>query len=232
MWNDRALPQRSSASDRIVCLRPPDNFLNSWGQSPEGSAPQPSNSHIGDASRTTASESFSRTLDFLVPDALTTTRVLHHAPFRRILLLYDNSLNAEKTLELGLDVARRCKAKLLIVGVGPLPDRSHLSELHTVIEDTRIRLSRKFYEVRVNAMNEGLPVETLLALGDAAELALRNAKRFRASLIIVGTLEVSGPSPSGARSVAQEVSSRAHCPVLVASELREETRMDFASGER
>jgi len=216
MWNDRALPQRSSASIRIVCFRSPGNFLNSWVRSLEGSAAQPPRCHIGDANRTAASESFQTALNFLVADALTTNRVLHRAPFRRILLLYDSSLNAEKTLELGLDVARRFKAKLFIIGVAPLPDRPDSSELHTAIEDTPTLLSRKFYEVRLDAMNEGLCVETLLALGDAAELALHNAERFRASLIIVGTLEVSAPTPSGARPVADAVLSQAHCPVLVA----------------
>jgi nucleotide-binding universal stress UspA family protein len=215
MWNDRALPQQSAESDRGRCLCPPLNSLNSRPGFLGSSAPQPS-SHIDDASCTTTREESPRALGFLAPPALTTIRGLRNAPFRRILLLHDSSPGAEKVLDLGLDVARCFKAKLLILGVGPLPDGSDVSELHTAIEDLRVRLSRKFYEIRLSAMNEGLWVETMLALGDAAELTLRNAERFRASLIIVGTQAVSRLSASGMRSVPDAVSRRAHCPVLVA----------------
>jgi nucleotide-binding universal stress UspA family protein len=216
MWNDRALSRPSGASDLAACFRPPLNRLNSRPGHSGISAPEPSSDHGGDANRTTTSEESRRAVDSLTPAALTTIRGLHHALFRRILLLHDSSPGAEKVLDLALDVARYFKAKLLILGVGPLPDRSHVCELHTVVEDARVRLSRKFYEIRLSAMNEGLWVETMLALGDAAELTLRNAERFRASLIIVGTQEVSRLSASGMRSVPDAVSRRAHCPVLVA----------------
>jgi nucleotide-binding universal stress UspA family protein len=146
------------------------------------------------------------------------TRLSDHAPFRKILALYDGANGAERApaLELGLDVARCFQAKLLIIGVSPLPDSPDPFELETIIEDTRVRLSRKFYKIRLNAMNEGLWVETLLALGDPAELTVRNAKRFRANLIIVGSFDTSGPSGPGMHSVPDAVSRRAPCPVLVA----------------
>jgi nucleotide-binding universal stress UspA family protein len=217
MWNSHRLSHQNAAWGREdACSGSSMNPVNSPSWSRRGSSPDESSGPADTAVHMRGQPESASTKDRAASIALNTVRGVAHAPFKRILLLYHGSHGAEKSLHLGLDVARRFKARLLIVGVTPLPCGSDLSELQAIIEGMRVRLSRKFYEIRLNAMNEGFWVETMLALGDPAELIVRNAERFRASLIIVEHAGVSVRSDTGARSLPEAVCKRAPCPVLVA----------------
>jgi len=212
MQNDAGSPRQNTPSGWSDA---PDN-LSSIPRSREGFALQRTRGPIDGPTSTTGEAQLAGTADPVGMGAPKTLQISDQAPFRRILLLYDGSPASEEAISLALDMVRCFKAKLLIVGTTPLPDRSNVSELKAIIEDVRARLSRKFFEIRLKSMNEGLWVETMLAVGDPAELAARNAERFRASLIIVGGMRVRVQLEPAICSVFHAVSTRAPCPVLVA----------------
>ncbi len=105
---------------------------------------------------------------------------------KKVMLTCDGSSFAEKAFQVARTIAQELGARLFIIGVGPLPPNPSIADLGSSIDQARERFSRRFYKVRLDGMNEGLQIETMLALGDAGELTWRNAERFRAHLIVVG----------------------------------------------
>jgi nucleotide-binding universal stress UspA family protein len=110
---------------------------------------------------------------------------------KKVMLVYDSSSFAETALEVARTMAQELSAKLLIICVVPLPTNSNIADLETSVDQARQRFSKKFYRIRLDGMNEGLRIETMLALGDAGELSRRNAERFQIHLIVVGSPGVS-----------------------------------------
>jgi hypothetical protein len=109
--------------------------------------------------------------------------------YKKVMLAYDGSPFSKKALDVALTIVQEIGAKLLIVGVVPLPKRASVSALQETVNRAHKLLSRKFYKIRLDGMNEGLKIETMIALGDAPELTRYNAERFRSHLIILGYLE-------------------------------------------
>lgn len=107
-------------------------------------------------------------------------------PCKKIMLTYDGSLLSEEAFQVARTIAQEFNAKLLILGVAPLPADPNISELQNRIEDARQRFSRRLYKIRLDGMNDGLQIETTVALGDACELTRRIAERFHAHLIVIG----------------------------------------------
>ena len=122
---------------------------------------------------------------------------------KNIMLTCDGSPFAEKAFQVARTIAQDLGARLLIIGVAPLPPNPGIADLEHTIDQARERFSRRFYKIRLDGMNEGLQIETMLALGDAGELTWRNAKRFRAHLIVGGCPSLSPASGSNTR--AEEV---------------------------
>lgn len=112
-----------------------------------------------------------------------------HLPYKKVMLAYDGSPFSEKALDVALTITRELGAKLLIVGVAPLPERASMADLQETVDRAHKLLSRKFYKIRLDGMNEGLQIETMIALGDAGELTRSNAERFRSHLIVLGCPE-------------------------------------------
>lgn len=139
----------------------------------------------------------------------------NRVPVKKVILAYDGSRPAEKALDLALSVTRSFKAKLHIVGIASLPHASSAAALQTIVERLRKRFSKKFYEIRLKAMNEGLQVETMLTVGDPVELTLGNAERFHVGLIVMGA-----PPSLAPTSLLKEVSARTARPVLIVSVVR------------
>jgi nucleotide-binding universal stress UspA family protein len=205
MWDSYGLPSATKRFDATVPIRP----------CPVGFA----------ASVRSAAKDFSsiRRHDleaFATVDAFNIDRNSNRLPVKRVILAYDGSRSAEKALDLALSVTRSFKARLHIVGIAALPHASSATDLQTIIERARKRFSKRFYEIRLNAMNEGLQVETMLTLGDPVELTLGNAERFHAGLIVMGYPGFSPPPSLGPTALLEKLSARTARPLLVVSTAR------------
>jgi nucleotide-binding universal stress UspA family protein len=147
-------------------------------------------------------------------------RSLNLVSAKKLILAYDGSRSSEKALDLALSVMRSFKARLHIVGIASLPPTSRAANLQAILERFRKRFSTKFYKIRLNAMNEGLQVETMLTLGDPVVLILGNAERFHAGLIILGCPGFSARLSLEPTALLKEVSARTARPVLVVTAVK------------
>ncbi len=105
---------------------------------------------------------------------------------KKVMLTCDGPSFAEKAFQVARTIAQELSASLLIIGVAPLPPNPGIADLGNTIDRARERFSRRFHKIRLDGMNEGLQIETMLVLGDADELTWHNAERFHADLIVSG----------------------------------------------
>lgn len=130
-------------------------------------------------------------------------------PFRKVVVGYDGSRQSQKALGRARDLARAIGAKLLIVGIEQLPASDGLMSLQEAVEDARRRYEEVFYRLRLQGMNEGQQVDTLLSLGCGLDGFLRTAERFHADLIVIGR------EWSDSREPPHRLLCQAPCTVMV-----------------
>ncbi len=129
--------------------------------------------------------------------------------FGKILVGYDGSPGSESALSIARELALASKAKLYLVGVECLSVSACSEALQAAVHSALRRYEETFYRIRIAGMNEGLWVETFIALGHPAVCLLRKAQRLKASLLVLG----SGGDELG--SVCKLVLLEAPCAVLV-----------------
>ena len=132
--------------------------------------------------------------------------------YTRILVGYGSG-SSETALRTGRGLALMSKADLFVAAIERLPDSSAEDAFQAAVTTILRRHEENFYRLRIAGLNEGLRIETFIALGDPASYLVRTAKRIRVSLLIVAAdFGVSAPQVN---SVCARVVRDATCPVLV-----------------
>jgi len=132
-----------------------------------------------------------------------------HKPFGKILIGYDGGPDAERALRMARELALASKAKLYLIGVECLPESASAEAFQAAVASALKNYEEVFYRTRLGGMNEGLHVETFIALGQPALWLIRKAQQLRARLIVIG------PGRNGLGSVCKRVLIEAPCAVLV-----------------
>ncbi len=141
--------------------------------------------------------------------------------FSRILHATDYSKASDRAFEAAVALAKQNRADLLVLHViepvAPYVTGEDIggAELYMKLEETAEqeaktsmkKLMEKLRKLKVNA-------KSLLVRGTAHEQIVRAAKNRRANLIVIGTHGRTGLSKLLMGSVANQVVSTAHCPVL------------------
>jgi nucleotide-binding universal stress UspA family protein len=133
-------------------------------------------------------------------------------PIRSILVPTDFSERSGYAFRLACSVARDHGARLTVLHVVPPPMAAYVGGVMTPEPDrhegewARLRL--------VQPPEPGLPVEHLLAEGDAGEAIVRAAREGKCDLIVLGTHGRTGLGRTLLGSVAEKVLRQALCPVL------------------
>lgn len=141
--------------------------------------------------------------------------------FRKILVPLDGSELSEGALEPALEMARRFEGTVTLYRTAVLPEHLAVSpvplapstyqEIQTTItEGVRTYLE----EVRARFADRGIPLETALTQGDAANEILEFAEKSGFQLIVMSTHGRSGFQRWLFGSVAEKVVRHAPCPVL------------------
>jgi len=143
------------------------------------------------------------------------------AHYGRILYATDYSKASTRALAEAVALAKQNRAELLVLHViDPVTpyvagDDMGGAELYMKLEETTKqeaensmkKLLEKLRKLKINA-------KSLLLRGNAHEQIVRTAKSRRANLIVIGTHGRTGLSRLLMGSVANQVVSTAHCPVL------------------
>ena len=143
---------------------------------------------------------------------------------KRILVPLDETVQAERVLDMIADMGRGAGATVRLLHVAPVPDN--------VVSDGRIvayadqeaaRLENegldylRAVEVRMN----GFPVESAVRFGDPMPEILAEAEAFGADLIVMSTKAASGISRVVLGSVAEQVLRKAGPAVMLVRTTRE-----------
>jgi nucleotide-binding universal stress UspA family protein len=135
--------------------------------------------------------------------------------YKRILVGYDGSAGSVNALKTGQKLALMSKSDLIVVGVRPLP-RSDSDEAFQSAVSGALRLYQEsFYRLRVASMNEGLKLDTIIALGEPALYLARKARQLHASLLILAATAFLRDEEGQDEVVCARIIPDVMCPVLI-----------------
>jgi nucleotide-binding universal stress UspA family protein len=133
--------------------------------------------------------------------------------YKRIPVGYDDSASSEAALRTGRELALMAKADLFVAAIDRLPNSDSAEAFQAAVDGMLRQYQENFYRLRIAGLNEGIRVETFIALGDPAAYLVRKARQLRASLLIVAA--AFGLSGQQADSVCERIVRDAACSVLV-----------------
>ncbi len=136
--------------------------------------------------------------------------------FRKILLAYDGSESAERSLALALELARVHQAELWALAVEErLP---HFSATMDEVQEEKAFANDYYGKVlaaaKTKAQEEGIKLKTLLRSGHPAKTAVEVAQEGGFDLMLLGNSGLSGVWRF-LGSTAEKVSRHAPCNVLI-----------------
>jgi nucleotide-binding universal stress UspA family protein len=136
--------------------------------------------------------------------------------FSRILVAVDGSESAKKAFEKSVYLAQRCNSKLDVIHV--VDDSTYGGDSATtfdLIEELEERGKKLLEQCKSQAARNNVPVETLLELGDHAQVIIDAANKNDYDLIIMGSRGLSAFKELLLGSVSFKVMHHARCPVMV-----------------
>ena len=132
-----------------------------------------------------------------------------------ILVAFDGSDQSRKAFDLGLEMAVKFNAKLLVVGVVRLPEPAISIEIDAMLDRGRTHFAEEFEKLGAQAREQNVDLLTHVAIGHPAEQILRAAEDNHADLIVMGRRGMTRATRWILGSVSERVMRYAHCPVTV-----------------
>lgn len=134
---------------------------------------------------------------------------------KTILVAFDGSEQSQSAFQLGLGIADKFKAKLLVVGVVVLPEPAISVEIDALLDHGKTHFAEEFARLSEQAKSMAVELESHVAVGHPAEQILRCAEDFHADLIVMGRRGMTRATRWILGSVSERVMRYAHCPVTV-----------------
>ncbi len=133
----------------------------------------------------------------------------------RLLVAYDGSEHSEKAFQVGLELATKYSAKMLVLAVARPPEPPTRVELEAELER-----ATEFYEGRFKVLTDqaealGVEVTFKVQAGHPAEQIVHLAKKEQADAIVMGHRGETLKQRWLLGSVAKRVLSYAHCTVII-----------------
>jgi nucleotide-binding universal stress UspA family protein len=139
----------------------------------------------------------------------------HNPHFRKILVGYDGSAQADKATDAAFCLAESLDSKVLIFAVARPPEPPTSVELEAMLDDAREHYEEKFKSLVERARAIDLDVETAIVVGHPVEQILHRAETDHVDLIILGRRGMSRFEKMIVGSTSEKVLRYAHCPVMV-----------------
>lgn len=138
-----------------------------------------------------------------------------HSQFKKILIGYDGSAQAEKAAETGLALAQSLDAEALLFAVARPPEPATMVEVDAMLDDAREHFEEQFKKITQQAKDLGVEFETAIAVGHPVEQIVHRAETDHVDLIVLGRRGRSRFEKMLVGSTAEKVLRYAHCPVMV-----------------
>jgi len=135
--------------------------------------------------------------------------------FRKILVAYDASKQAEAAFACALEIAARFGAEMFVVSVARPPEPATRVELDAVIDAAKAHYEERFVVLREAAAKKGVLLRSEVKVGHPAEQIVIAAERESADLIVMGRRGKTMIERWMLGSVSARVLAYAHYPVLV-----------------
>ena len=132
-----------------------------------------------------------------------------------ILVGYDESESSRRAFTHALELARRFKAKMLVVAVIRIPEPAIFAEVEGIIDAGQEHFQEAFRALTEQAQASGVLIETEVIVGHPAEQLVHVAEMRRIDLIVLGSRGTSRMKRWMLGSVSERVLRYAHCPVTI-----------------
>jgi len=134
---------------------------------------------------------------------------------KTLLVAFDGSDQSQNAFALGLDIAEKFGARLLVVGVVRLPEPAIAVEIDAMLDRGREHFAEAFAALEKEASRRGVAFGYRVAVGHPAEQIVREAEDAHADMIVMGRRGMTRATRWILGSVSQRVMAYAHCPVTV-----------------
>lgn len=134
---------------------------------------------------------------------------------RRILVGYDASAESEKALEVALALGECTNSKVLVLAVARPSEPEMSGKAAALLDAAREQLERTLSQLRGRVQQNGIRIETQVAVGHPAEEIISKAREDHADLIVVGHRSTPSLDQLTLGSISEQVLSHAPCPVMV-----------------
>lgn len=139
----------------------------------------------------------------------------HDPVFRKILVGFDGSVQADKAAETAFALARSRDSKVIILAVARPPEPAVLVEVEAMLEEAQEHFEEKFKLMREKAIALEVDLETRVVVGHPVEQIVHFAETEHVDLIVLGRRGVSRFEKFIIGSTSEKVLRYAHCPVMV-----------------
>jgi nucleotide-binding universal stress UspA family protein len=138
-----------------------------------------------------------------------------HSQFKKILIGYDGSVQADKATESALALAQSLDSKVLLFAVARPPEPATMVEVDAMLDDAREHFEEQFKKITQRAKDLEVEFETAIAVGHPVEQIVHRAETDHVDLIVLGRRGKSRFEKMLVGSTAEKVLRYAHCPVMV-----------------
>ncbi|MGA2429537.1 MAG: universal stress protein [Candidatus Acidiferrum sp.] len=137
------------------------------------------------------------------------------SPFRKILVGFDGSAQAEKAAATAFSLAQVMDARVILLAVARPAEPATSVELSAMLDDAREHYEQDFIKLRAKAQQREVELETEIVVGHPAEQIIRRAEADHIDLILLGHRGMSRFEKWILGSISERVLRYAHCPVMV-----------------
>jgi nucleotide-binding universal stress UspA family protein len=138
-----------------------------------------------------------------------------HSQFKKVLIGYDGSTQADKATETALALAQSLDAKVLLFAVARPPEPATMVEVDAMLDDAREHYELQFKKIVQRAKDLEIELDTDIAVGHPVEQIVHRAEVDHVDLIVLGRRGKSRFEKMLVGSTAEKVLRYAHCPVMV-----------------
>ncbi len=139
----------------------------------------------------------------------------HNPHFRKLLVGYDGSKQADKAVEIAFSLAQSTDCQILIFAVARPPEPATRVEVDAMLDDAREHFEESFERITKHAEQLGVSLQTAIAVGHPIQQIVHRAEADHVDLIILGRRGMSRFEKMLVGSTSEKVLRYAHCPVMV-----------------